>query len=92
MSIDIFQKIEVAGIPLLFIVLGLVQYVKSLGLKGNAIRVASMVIGLLLGVGYQYSLINTLAMDFQNWFSVIVFGLGLGLVASGVYDVANKKE
>jgi hypothetical protein len=31
-------------------------------------------------------------VGFTGWFGVIVFGLALGLVASGIYDVLNKPK
>jgi hypothetical protein len=30
-------------------------------------------------------------MMFAGWFSVVIFGLALGLVASGFYDFANSR-
>ena len=83
-----FENISVAGIPLLLVVIGLVQFIKGFGVKGNGVRALSAGIGLLLGVGYQISL--ALPVDFAGWFAAIVFGLGLGIVASGIYDAANK--
>jgi len=81
----VFDNIIVAGIPLLLVVLGLVQFIKGFGLTGNAVKLLSLAVGLLLGIGYQMSV--TIPVDFSGWFAVAVFGLGLGLVASGVYDV-----
>lgn len=86
--IEIFENVAVAGIPLLAIVIGLVQFIKQFGLSGNIVRVVSMVVGLLLGIGYQCSI--AVPADFAGWFSVGVFGVGLGLVASGLYDAAQK--
>lgn len=82
-----FDTILVAGIPLLVIVIGLVQFIKGFGLTGNIVKAMSLLIGLLLGGGYQYSL--AAPVDFAGWFALVVFGLGLGLVASGLYD-ANQ--
>lgn len=83
-----FTQYLVAGVPLVLVVLGLVEWVKSLGLQGNAVKVVSLVIGLLLGIGYQLSL--AMPVGFSGWFSVSVFGLGLGLVASGIYDALKN--
>lgn len=85
----IFENASVAGIPLLAFVLGLVQWIKGFGLSGGQVKVASMVIGVLLGVGYQFS-VNPPA-DFSTWFAVSVFGVALGLVASGLYDAGSGK-
>jgi len=83
----IFDNVVVAGIPLLVVVLGVVQFIKGFGLAGNAVKLLSLSVGLLLGIGYQLSV--TVPVDFAGWFSVSVFGLGLGLVASGIYDAAK---
>jgi len=83
----VFDNIIVAGIPLLLVVLGLVQFIKGFGLTGNAVKLLSLAVGLLLGIGYQMSLV--IPLDFAGWYPVAIFGLGLGLVASGVYDVVT---
>lgn len=88
---------SVGGIPLIVVVLGLVEYIKRLGIKGNRLLVASMVIGLVLGAAYQaYVLASapgpgpaTAAAWYVAVFGAVVYGLVLGLVASGVYDVAD---
>ena len=83
-----FSMYLVAGVPLVLVVLGLVEWVKGLGLQGNAVKVVSMLIGLLLGVGYQFSL--AVPIGFSGWFSCVVFGISLGLVASGIYDATKN--
>jgi hypothetical protein len=82
-----FENITVAGIPLLIIVIGLVQFIKGFGLEGNIVKGVSLLVGLLLGAAYQYTV--AIPVDFAGWFQLVVFGLGLGLVASGLYD-ANQ--
>lgn len=86
--VTLFENATVAGIPLLVFVLAFVQWIKSLGVSGVYARVTSMAIGLALGIGYQLT-ISTPA-DFAGWFGAVVFGLALGLGASGVYDAVNK--
>jgi hypothetical protein len=81
-----FGNAIVSGLPLVLIVIGLVEWVKQLGVQGNAIRVVSMVIGAIFGVAYQYSVAPP--VDFSGWFAACIYGLGLGLVASGIYDAA----
>lgn len=78
----------VAGLPLVLVVLGLVEWVKRLGLAGKAVVIVSMAIGLALGLAYQISI--ALPIDFAGWFSAAVYGLGLGLVASGIYDAGKS--
>jgi len=78
----------VAGLPLVLVVLGLVEWVKRLGLAGKAVVIVSMAIGLALGLAYQVSI--ALPIDFAGWFGAAVYGIGLGLVASGIYDVGKS--
>lgn len=81
----------VGGIPLLFVVLGLVVYFKKWGVKGRWLLGVSMTIGLLFGVGYQLAVLPAKPAGYGEWFAVIFFGLALGLVASGIYDIVGEK-
>jgi len=85
---QIFKDAVVAGIPLLALVLGLVQVIKGfiVGVKGKLI---SVIVGLLLGGGYELSKFG-MPSDFNGWFTVVVFGLAMGVVAFGLYDVAKE--
>ena len=84
MEIEAFAKASVAGVPLLFVVMGLVQLLKDNGLARPYWFAAALVLGLVLGVGYQYS--QAPLATFAGWFAAVVYGLGLGLVAAKVYD------
>jgi hypothetical protein len=83
-----FSQYVVAGVPLVLVVLGLVEWVKSLGLQGVAVKFVSMGIGLVLGIGYQLSI--AVPVGFPGWFGASVFGLALGLLASGIYDAVKN--
>jgi len=83
------QEILVAGVPLLLVVIGLVEWVKKINVPSNALPFVSMGIGLILGSGYQVAE-NGVPLDFAGWFAVIVFGLAIGLVASGLFDAAKN--
>jgi len=74
----------VNGIPLLFVVMGLVELSKSFGAQGKALTAISFGIGLIIGLLYQLSL--GMPADYAGWFGAAVFGLALGLVACKVYD------
>lgn len=76
------------GIPLAGVVIALVEWVKAFGVRGNALRAVSLVIGLALGGAYQYS--TAAPVDFGGWLGLVVYGLALGLMASGVYDAARS--
>lgn len=88
MDLTSFAKVMVAGVPLLFVVVGLVEWLKKLGIEGKTLTAASMGIGLLLGGGYMIS--QGFPSGFAAWFAVVVYGLAMGLVASGLYDTAKN--
>ncbi len=85
---DVFKDLAVAGIPLVAVVIGLVQYIKSFGLSGSAVKILSLGVGFLLGVGYKFS--TTPPVSFADWFAIVIFGVALGLTASGIYDASKK--
>lgn len=83
-----FTTAIVNGIPLVLIVIGLVELLKKFGVTGNWLIGASVLIGIGFGIAYQLSI--AMPTDFAGWFAAIVYGIGLGLVASGVYDAAKS--
>jgi len=82
-------NVFIDGIPLVIVIFGLVEFIKSLGLKGKALTVVSLLLGLAFGITYRLTL--AIPQDFAGWFSAAVFGLALGLVASGLYDFINDR-
>jgi hypothetical protein len=85
MDLTTFQP---ASIPaLILLIFGLVEYSKRLGLKGNALRLASLAIGLALATAYQLRANPT----FQTTIDLLFFSLAAGLAASGIYDFANAR-
>ncbi len=78
------------GIPLLVVIFGLVEFVKSFGVKGQALTAVSAFFGFIFGMAYKISQ-SGLPVDFSSWFVTIVFGIALGLVASGFYDFADSR-
>lgn len=88
-----FVDASVQGIPLLVVVIAAVQWTKSVGVQGNGLRVASLVIGVVLGTGYQVAVIaEPLPATGLGWFAlgfaIVVYGLALGLVASTTVDLS----
>ena len=79
-----FGEFVINGVPLLFVVMGLVELIKDFGVQGKALTASSFAIGLIIGLLYQLSL--GMPADYAGWFGAAVFGLALGLVASKVYD------
>jgi len=78
----------VNGIPLVVLVIALVEWVKQFGLEGKALNAISMAAGALIGVAYWYA--QAPLSSFGDWFGAVVYGLALGLTASGVYDAARS--
>lgn len=84
-----FIEASVAGVPLIAVVLGLVTWLaQTFKLQGQQKLIASMITGLLLGAGYQLSI--ALPATYAGWFAVVIYGLALGLIASGIYDTGKK--
>lgn len=71
------------------VILGLVEWLKSVGINGRRSGATSMLLGLFLGAGQHVS-VNGRPGDFAGWFGVIVVGLAYGLSASGLYDVGKR--
>ena len=80
----------VGGIPLVAVVFGLVEFVKSFGVRGHWLTIISMLLGLAFGVSYQIANAG-IPVSFAGWFAVAVFGIMLGLVASGLYDFVDTR-
>jgi hypothetical protein len=84
-----FSTLLVGGIPLVAVVFGLVEFSKSLGLKGKMLTVVSLLLGLLFGLAFRLTI--SVPADFAGWFAAVVFGLALGLIASGFYTFVDSR-
>ncbi|MEM4406541.1 MAG: hypothetical protein QXS68_05795 [Candidatus Methanomethylicaceae archaeon] len=76
------------GIPLTVLVISLVEWVKRFNVTGKALNAVSMILGVVIGLAYWYS--QKPFESFADWLSAIIYGLALGLVASGVYDAVKS--
>ena len=83
------MDIYINGFSLLPVIMGLVEFLKRVGVTGRWSIASSMLIGLLLGLGYQISVKPP--ASYADWFGAVVFGLGLGLSSSGVYDFITAR-
>lgn len=79
-----FSDVVVNGVPLMLLIVGLVQFISEMGISGKALRVVSAVIGLGMGIAYQMS--QSVPVDFSGWFGAVLYGLALGVTASGLVD------
>jgi hypothetical protein len=83
------DDLVVNGIKVVPLIIGLVQFLKSMGVSGTkALRACFAGIGILLGLGAQISA-NGLPLGFAGWFGLVLYGIALGLVASGLVDAVS---
>ena len=87
---EVFTTLLVSGIPLLVVIFGLVEFFKSIGVTGKGLTIVSMFLGLFFGVAFKIAG-SGLPAGFAGWFTVVFFGLALGLVTSGFYDFVNDR-
>jgi hypothetical protein len=78
----------VLGVPLIIVVMSLVEFVKSLQEGFSWKMVISMGIGLALGIAYWCS--KAVPVTYPQWFEAVIFGLLMGLAASGFYHWSDK--
>jgi hypothetical protein len=85
-----FSSLLIGGVPFIAVIFGLVEFTKKLGCHGKPLLLLSMLIGIVLGIAYQISIAG-LPSTFAIWFGVSIFGLAIGLTASGIYDFLDKR-
>lgn len=85
-----YNTLFVGTVPLMIVVFGLVEFVKSFGLSGNILTLLSMLLGITFGICYQIAAIG-MPSGFTAWFVTLTFGLFIGLVASGFYKFAAAR-
>lgn len=83
-----FSNLAVAGIPLILVIAGLVAFAKDMGLAGRALTGLSLGLGVVFGIAYQFS--TNPPKTLAEYFATIVFGLGLGLTTSGLYNMVRQ--
>jgi len=100
MDLTSFVKATVSGVPLVFVVIGFVYWFKQFKkpdgsqlFSGNTLLLVSMCWGLLLGGGYVVSATHPPVGEwwpvYVYWFAVFVYGIAMGIVASGLYSAVK---
>ncbi len=89
-----FLKVGVAGIPLIFVIVGIVGVLKKAGLSDKQLLFASVMNGLFWGSGYQVTqqrppMTTDVWLLFIYWFAVLAYGAALAVVASLLYDLVK---
>lgn len=79
-----------AVVPLVPIVMGLVQWIKVVSgtSDGRILNLCSMLIGVVLGLCFM--LAQQYPVDFTGWFIDVLYGIILGLTASGLFKVGQQ--
>lgn len=85
-----FGTFAIAGIPLIIVVFAIVEEIKVYGLTGKVLRGVSLLVGVVLALAYQLTMVG-LPGDSGGWFTTIVVGLLYGLTASGAYDFMDAR-
>lgn len=79
----------VENAAVILVILGLVEYLRLVGLRDIPLRVASMLMGILFGSGAIVSE-QGMPVDFSGGFYVLLAGVLFGLIASGVVDLSGR--
>lgn len=100
---DFATTAMIGAVPVMFVVLGAVQWLKQLkdrdgkqAIKGNSLLYASMGLGVVFGTIYMMTqsrppVGSDWYVHFLYWVGAMVYGLALGLLASGIYDALSPK-
>lgn len=88
MNFTTLFDVAIAGVPLVLVIIGLVEWFKRLGLEGKPLIGVSMALGVILGGAYQIT--QSFPQSAPDWFAVVIIGLAYGLIASGIYDVVKN--
>jgi hypothetical protein len=92
MTLDLTSAL-VAGIPLMLVVIGVVQYVKEkIGWNGKGAEVFAILFGTLVGFGYHVYAAEVVAWNYNFIFEGVIYGLAVGLVATGIYKAYHEAE
>lgn len=103
LSLSEFIKIALDGWPIIFLIIGLVEWSKQLKNKegsqlitGNNLLILSMSLGVFFGVLYMIALGRPPEGGdwyaiYVYWFGVLIYSFVLGIIASGLFDVVRNK-
>ena len=77
----------IAGIPVIAIIIGLVEYIKSIGLPTKYAPAVAIALGVLASVVAQLAVTYP---GISPWVEAVVIGLVVGMAATGLYKVASR--
>ena len=73
---------------LIVLIFGVVEFIKSLGVSGNKLRVVSLAVGFSLAFSFQ---LQNIFPEAAQYIEVGFFAVAGGLTASGLYSFAAKR-
>lgn len=83
----------VAGIPLILVVIGVVQFVKEkLNWSGVGVEIFAIAFGLVAGFSYHIYAAGAFLATFSFIFEGVIYGLAVGLVATGIYKAYHQES
>jgi hypothetical protein len=85
---NVFQSVAVGGVALIVTIVGLVEFTKRLGVKGKWLLVLAMFFGASFYGAYKAAEMYPVIAP---WLELVVYTLGGGLAATGIYDLVNKR-
>ena len=84
-----FSAVAENGVFVLAAVIGLTTFVGEFGVEGKWKKLSALLIGLVFGGCFQVAALGT-PDSFAGWFSIVMYGIIMGLTASGLYDTGKK--
>ena len=80
-----FITAGVNGVPLLFVVIGIVTVMRKAGMAGRELLFGSLLWGTMIGTMYQLAAFDV-PSTLGGWFAVVFYGLAIGILAALFYD------
>ena len=77
----------ISGIPAIAIIVGVVEYFKSLGLPTRYAPLLAMSLGIVTGLVVEA--VNTYP-TISPWVTAVVSGLAVGMSATGLYKIGSR--
>jgi hypothetical protein len=81
------EKFLVNPATLMVLIFGIVEFTKTFGLKGNVLRIVSLLIGMVLALVFK---LRDLFPAYAIFVDLFFFSTAAGLAACGIYDFARK--
>lgn len=86
-----FGELAIGTVLVIPLIVGIVQFAKKFGVKGNWNIVLALVLGFLFGglaYGIDQSLLPEVWVPYIKW---VVFALSVAIAAGGLYDVGKTR-